>query len=198
MNRFTRGERNIEALVESRQGQRANLLAWKGSAALYRAVLAHESRKADEFQRFFQQVRDSFAEASKLQAGNDGVPAIIGGSLSLFADRLPEQARAASWAQAYDAYALLWKFQGASVDQLPVHLRGELAALARICSGAMYPNVPRTVPACVATAPPRVMSVSIGFIGLASPKSRILTWSRVIITFSGLRSRRQRLPRDRA
>ncbi len=128
MNRFARGERNIDALLESRQGQRANLLAWRGSATLYRAVLAHESGDADQFQRHFQRVRDSFAEASKAQAGNEGVPAIIGGSLSLFADRLPEPARAASWAQAYDAYAQLWKFQASSVDQLPVHLRGELLA----------------------------------------------------------------------
>jgi hypothetical protein len=128
MIRFARGERNIEALLESRPGQRGNLLAWKGAAILYRAVLAHESGNADEFQRHFRQVQDTFAEASKLQAPTDGVPAIIGGSLSLFADRVPEQLRGAAWTQAYDAYALLWKFQGAGVDQLPVHLRGELLA----------------------------------------------------------------------
>ena len=126
MTRFARGERNVEALLEQRPPQRANLLAWRGSAALYRAVLAHEAGNADEFQRRFQQVRDSFAEASKLQSDRDGVQAIIGGSFSIFADRLPESVRAASWSQAYDAYAQLWKAQSPTLDRMPLHHRGEL------------------------------------------------------------------------
>jgi hypothetical protein len=128
MERFARGERNVESLLESRPGDRANLLAWRGSAALYRAVLAHEGGRGDEFQRQFQRVRENFAEASTLQSRNDGVSAIIGGSLSTFADRLPQPSRSAAWAQAYDAYAILWKFQSAVVDKLPVHFRGELLA----------------------------------------------------------------------
>lgn len=128
MTRFERGERNIDALLESRPGQRANLLAWKGAGALYRAVLAHESGNTADFQRHFQQVRENFAEASRGESGNDGVFAIIGGSLSVFADRLPQDVRAGAWSQAYDAYSLLWKFQGPAVDKLPVHFRGELLA----------------------------------------------------------------------
>jgi hypothetical protein len=128
MTRFARGERNIEMLFALRPGDRANLLAWKGAAALYRSVLAHEAGKPDDFQRHFQQVRDNFAEASKLQSPSDGVAAIIGGSLSVFADRLPQDMRAAAWSQAYDGYSLLWKFQGPAVDQLPIHFRGELLA----------------------------------------------------------------------
>jgi hypothetical protein len=50
----------------------------------------------------------------------------MGGSYAVFADRLPKDKQAAAWAQAYDAYQLLWKAQGASVDRLPVHMRGEL------------------------------------------------------------------------
>ena len=128
MTRFERGERSIDALFESRPGDRANLLAWKGSANLYRAVRAHEAGNAAEFTRYFQQVRDNFAEATKLQGPTDGVPAIIGGSISVFGDRLPPEVRAAAWSQAFDAYSLLWKFQGPAVDKLPVHFRGELLA----------------------------------------------------------------------
>ena len=128
MNRFARGERNVESLLASRPGDRANLLAWRGSTALYRAVLAHEGGRSDEFQRHFQRVRENFDEASTLQSGNDGVTAIIGGSLSVFADRLPQASRAAAWEQAYGAYAMLWKFQSAVADKLPVHFRGELLA----------------------------------------------------------------------
>ena len=121
-------ERNIEQLLTDRPDQRGNLLAWTASTNLYRAVLAHEAGKADGFERHFQAALDAFAEAAALTSGNEGVAAITGGSLSVFADRLPEQHRAAAWAQAYAAYSMLWKQQGAVVDKLPVHHRGELLA----------------------------------------------------------------------
>ena len=38
----------------------------------------------------------------------------------------PGEYRAAAWSQAYAAYQELWKQQGAVVDKLPVHIRGEL------------------------------------------------------------------------
>jgi hypothetical protein len=126
MARFERGERNIEQLLKERPDQRGNLMAWTGTTKLHRAVLAHEAGKADEFQKYYQAARDAFAEAAKQSSGNEGAPAITGGSFSVFADRLPEQHRAAAWQQAYDAYSMLWKQQGAIVDKLPVHHRGEL------------------------------------------------------------------------
>jgi hypothetical protein len=126
LNRLARGERSVDVLLKERPDQRANLLAWQGAASLYRAVRAHEAGNAKEFDRLYASTRDAFAEATKLQAGEDGVPAIIGGSLSLFADRLPAAHRPAAWQQAYDAYSLLWKAQAAVIDKLPVHHRGEL------------------------------------------------------------------------
>ncbi len=42
--------------------------------------------------------------------------------------RLPEPQRTAAWSQAYATYSSLWKQQGAAVDKLPVHHRGELLA----------------------------------------------------------------------
>lgn len=128
MGRFARAERNIDHLLQQRPSERGNLMAWKGSTALYRAVLAHEAGKADEFQRLLQAARDAFANAAQQTAGNDGVAAITGGSLAVFADRLPEPHRAAAWSQAYVAYSTLWKQQGTVVDKLPVHHRGELLA----------------------------------------------------------------------
>jgi tetratricopeptide (TPR) repeat protein len=126
MNRFARAERNIEVLLAERPAERAALLAWKGSTALYRAVLAHESGRTEEFERLFQAARDAFAEATRLESDKDGVAAVVGGSFSVFSDRLPAEHRAAAWSQAYDAYALLWKEQEAILDKLPVHHRGEL------------------------------------------------------------------------
>ena len=127
-DRFSRGERNVEALLKERPSQKANLLAWRGGAELYRAVVAHESGKSDEFARQFQRAREDFAEAAKLSAGNDGVAAITGGTIVIFADRLPAEHRAAAWAQAYDAYSMLWKQQGPAIDGFPVHFRGEVLA----------------------------------------------------------------------
>jgi hypothetical protein len=128
MTRFSRGERSLQVLMEQRPAERANLLAWKAGADLYRAVLAHESQKTEEFQRQFQRAREGFAEAARLDGGNDGVAAITGGTLVLFADRLPAEHRAPAWAQAYDAYALLWKGQSQVIEKLPVHHRGEVLA----------------------------------------------------------------------
>ena len=126
MTRFTRAERNIDVLIEARPSERGNLLAWRGSTSLYRAVLAHEAGNADAFQRHLQIARDAFASAAQATSGNEGVAAITGGSFAVFADRLPPDQRAAAWAQAYEAYSTLWKQQGPIVDKLPVHHRGEL------------------------------------------------------------------------
>jgi hypothetical protein len=126
LTRFSRGEKNVEALLAQRPDQRANLLAWQGGASLYRAVRAHEAGNAKEFAELYRSARDAFAEATGLQAGNDGVHAIVGGTYSLFADRLPAEHRAAGWAQAYESYSFLWKAQGQIIEKLPVHHRGEV------------------------------------------------------------------------
>lgn len=128
MSRFERGEKNIQLLLEQRPDQKANLFAWKGGAALYRAVRAHESNRADEFQRYYRQALDSFSEARKPTTGNDAVAAVTGGSFAIFADRLPKEYRAAAWSAAYDNYQALYKVQAPFVDKLPVHLRGEVLA----------------------------------------------------------------------
>lgn len=128
LERLARAERNIEALLKERPGERANLLAWRAGASVYRAVVAHESGSREEFARYFAQAREDFAGAASLASGNDGVAAITGGTLALFADRLPEQHRAAAWSQAYDAYAVLWKQQAGAIETLPLHFKGELLA----------------------------------------------------------------------
>ena len=126
MVRFARAERNIEQLLKDRPDQRGNLLAWKASTTMYRAVLAHEAGNNHEFLTQLQAGRAAFAEAAKQTSGNDGVAAITGGSYAVFADRLPEPPRATAWAEAYANYSLLWQQQGSAIDKLPVHHRGEV------------------------------------------------------------------------
>jgi len=126
LTRLSKAEQNIESLLQSRPSQRGNLLAWRGAIETYRAVVAHEAGKAGEFAPLFSKAREDFAAAAKETAGNEGVFAIIGGTLVTFADRLPAEHRAAAWSQAYDGYAILWKAQSPGLDQLPVHHKGEL------------------------------------------------------------------------
>jgi hypothetical protein len=126
MERQERAERNIESLLKLRPDQRGNLLAWKAGAALYRAVRAHEAGRAEEFDRRYAEALAGFAAAAKTTAGNDGVAAITGGSLVVFADRLPEKQRPAAWSLAFDNYSKLWSEQGAMIDKLPLHHKGEV------------------------------------------------------------------------
>ena len=126
MDRFARGEKNLETLLEQRPAAKSTLLAWKAGAVYYRAIRAYESNQREQFEKYYGQALDLLAEARRVGPQDGGVYAITGGVNVVFADRLPKEKRAAAWAQAYEAYQLLWKFQGAQVDKLPVHLRGEL------------------------------------------------------------------------
>jgi hypothetical protein len=124
--RLERAERHIEILLAQRPQERGNLLAWKAGAAVYRAVLAHEAGQPDTFARLYGDALAGFAEAARATSGNGGVSAITGGTLAVFADRLPDPQRAAAWALAYDNYTRLWNEQGADIEKLPVHHRGEI------------------------------------------------------------------------
>ena len=126
--RLARAEQNIETLLKERPEQKANLLAWRAGATTFRAVTAHAAGQSAEFEALYAKAREDFAAAAAIPSGNEGVAAIIGGTLALFADRLPEKDRAAAWALAYDNYSLLWKQQGARIEQMPVHFKGEVLA----------------------------------------------------------------------
>lgn len=128
MKRFARGEKNLDILLESRPRVRPETLAWKGGTKIFRAVLAHEAGNTEEFERYFKEGRDLFAEAKKLGPKQVVVSAVVGGSYLLFADRLPEKYREAAWTESYDNYRALWDRQGEIVDKLPLHIGGELLA----------------------------------------------------------------------
>ncbi len=128
MKRFARAEKNIDELLEQRPTAKAELLAWKGGTKLYRAVLARDAGKTEDFERYYQETLELFAEAKQLGPKHPAVAAIVGGSFVQFGDRLPDNYRAAAWTEGYDNYRILWQQQGGGVARLPVHLRGELLA----------------------------------------------------------------------
>lgn len=126
--RVARAERNIEALLQQRPERKGALLAWKGGIALHKAVRAHEGGNAAEFNRHFTDARALFADAQKNSQGDDGVVPIVGGSYSVFADRLPQEHRAAAWQQSYEMYSTLYQQQADKLEQMPVHFKGEVFA----------------------------------------------------------------------
>jgi hypothetical protein len=126
IERFSRGEKNIDLLLETRASEKPTLLAWKALTKLYRAVRANDAGRTEEFQQYYKQALDFFSKAWELGPTDGGVIAVSGGTYVFLADRLPKEYRAAAWSKAYDSYKLLWKFQGPMIAQLPVHLRGEL------------------------------------------------------------------------
>jgi len=127
MERLARGEKNIDLLMEKRPADRAALVAWKASTILYRAIVAHEAKQRDKFDKHYAQALDLYAQARKLiKPQNYELLAIEGGSYAMFADRLPKEHQAAAWTQAYESFQGLWKVQAPIVDKLPLHLKGEL------------------------------------------------------------------------
>jgi hypothetical protein len=128
VKRLARAEKNIDALLASRPNDRANLLAWQGSSALTRAVMANDAKQPDQFKQHYRRALDLYADAMRLGPDIVGVFAIIGGTQVSLADRLPAEERAAGWQQAYGAYQQLWKLQGAAIDKLPLHHKGEVLA----------------------------------------------------------------------
>lgn len=126
MERFAKGEKNIQTLLEKRPNAKSTLLAWKAGAVYFRAVRAYENNHREEFEQNYRQALDLFSQARQAGPDDGGVAAITGGVNAIFADRLPKEYRAAAWSQAYDSYQALWKEQAGYVDKLPVHIRGEL------------------------------------------------------------------------
>jgi hypothetical protein len=126
VTRLARAEKNLALLLDARPGDRASVLAWQGLAALTRAVAANDARQADEFRRHYQRAVAAFEEAQRLGPDSVGVFAITGGSYTGLADRLPEAERKAGWEQAYAAYQRLWTMQGAMIEKLPLHHKGEV------------------------------------------------------------------------
>jgi tetratricopeptide (TPR) repeat protein len=104
-------------------------VAWRGLGEIQYAVRALEAGKPDEFQRLYDKTLATFERASKLGGpDNEAVRAIVGGTFSTYAERLPERLRKDAYQRVYDNLLALKEVQKAYFDQLPVHMRGEVLA----------------------------------------------------------------------
>jgi tetratricopeptide (TPR) repeat protein len=128
MTSLGRGESTLEQLDRERPGECSMIRAWQGTAAFYRAVRAYESGNASEGDRFYAKAHICFDEALRIAPNSLGVWSVGGFANATFADRLPSDRRAASWAEAYNFYQKLAARQMPLVEKLPVHDKGELLA----------------------------------------------------------------------
>jgi hypothetical protein len=126
--RLARAEKNLELLLASRPAERPSILAWQGSAAFTRAVLAQEASQPEAFRQQYARTQQLFGEAMKLGPDAVGVFAIVGGTSVMLSDRLPPAERGASWERANTAYQRLWQMQAGIIDKLPLHHKGEVLA----------------------------------------------------------------------
>ena len=87
MERFARGEKNLDALFEQRPAAKSTLLAWKAGVVYYRAVRAYENNQREQFEQYYRQALDFLTQARQIGPQDGGVYAIMGGVNVLFADR---------------------------------------------------------------------------------------------------------------
>jgi hypothetical protein len=126
LERMARGEKAVDLLLTERPADKAPLLAWKGSIAMNRAVLANAAKRPAEFDREYKKAQAFYAEAMQVGPDDGGVQAIVAASQGMFADGLPEPQRRAAWDASYAAFRVMWKLQEAGVDRMPLHIKGEL------------------------------------------------------------------------
>lgn len=124
--RMARAEKNADMLLTSRPADRASILAWQGSLAVTRAVMANEAGQPDQYRQHYRRAQELFAEAMALGPDVVGVFAVTGGSQIMIADRLPVAERKVAWELGYSAYQQLWKMQGQMIEKLPLHHKGEV------------------------------------------------------------------------
>ena len=102
---------------------------WRGRAgsACSARCRAHEAGNADGVREALQRRARGFRGRAKETSGSDGVAAIIGGSYAFFGDRLPQEHRAAAWAQAYDSYVAAVEAAGRAGREDAAALQGRAA-----------------------------------------------------------------------
>jgi len=125
MERFEKGVAKLERHL-AKNPEAATALAWLGGTELYRAVLAHEAGRGSETETRCKKAMELFARAYSISPKDQGVLATTGGSLVLFADRLPPAQKAEGWKIAQARFTELEAQQAPMVDKFPLHIRGEL------------------------------------------------------------------------
>jgi hypothetical protein len=101
-------------------------LAMKGLGIAVMAVRDQESGNATGFKQKYTEALRLLDQGLMLDPKGGGVNAVYGGTMLLYIDRLPQEYKERSLAQARSSYSLLYATQEAGLDQMPTHHKGEL------------------------------------------------------------------------
>ncbi len=127
MERFESGVKKLEQMLRENP-ENASALGWRASSELFRAVKAREEGKEPEFRNSYLKSLETLEKALKVAPKYQGVLATMGASLIFFADRLPEEQRIEAYKKGRSLFKELVTEQKPFLDQLPLHMRGELLA----------------------------------------------------------------------
>jgi hypothetical protein len=127
MERFEIGVKKLDAMLRE-NAENVHALSWAGSSELFRAIKAHEAGKQADFRTLYAGGKNKMERALALAPKDGGVLAVLGASLILFGDRLPQPERTEAYTKGRALFKELASMQQPTIDRLPVHLRGELLA----------------------------------------------------------------------
>ena len=132
MTRFERGvQKTKEYLTED--PAHPDAVNWLGATNIYRAVRAFASGDDKTGDRLFLEALQQIDTAAAAQPANVGIRATAGGTLMLFAGRLPERHYKTAVTKAREQYVALYQMQESVIDRLPAHFKGEaLAGMAEV------------------------------------------------------------------
>ena len=127
LTRFEQGVAKTQEYLEENP-TRPDAVNWLGATKVYRAVRAFKAGDEAAGDRL---LAEAFAamDAAAARAPRDvGVHATAGGTLVLFASRLPDRHYRAAMERARTHYATLYEVQSGALPHLPPHIKGELLA----------------------------------------------------------------------
>ena len=93
---------------------------------MYLAARAYQAGDAEKGAALFDEAQGQANRA--LLKKDNGAVAVLGASYVLFADRFPAELRESLYREGRSLFALMRKEQGAALDQMPLHFKGELLA----------------------------------------------------------------------
>lgn len=126
MERFEQGMRKVQEILD-RNANDSDALGWRGGGRLYLAVTSLERGETARFQELYDSAMDDLDRSlAARKPDQSAIYAIEGGTLVLFADRLPLAQRQRAYQRGFDAYEKLRAIQKDFFNQLPLHMRGEV------------------------------------------------------------------------
>jgi len=130
LERFQRGMKKADDILAA-DPNALDALCWRAGGEYYLAVRAAEAGDKAKFKTLHDRAEASFAQAKAMaEKGPRQASAvyyiILGGTLTIFADRLPEELRRPAWERVKLNYGMTRELQKDVFDRMPVHHRGEV------------------------------------------------------------------------